>query len=138
MPQFEETVRLPQRGQITVAGEEKLRSYLKRATADLRETRRRLQELEDSAREPIAIVGMACRYPGGVTSPEELWELVAQGRDVIGGFPTNRGWDLDTLFGDLIDGGRAEQTQGDEESGTGLTTQPGTSATRYGGFLYDA
>ncbi|MCC3769076.1 type I polyketide synthase, partial [Streptomyces sp. UNOC14_S4] len=69
--------------------------------------------------EPIAIVGMSCRYPGGITSPEELWQLVLGARDAISGFPTDRGWQLDGL-------------QSDDQG------EAGTSATIEGGFLYDA
>ncbi|WTW92287.1 SDR family NAD(P)-dependent oxidoreductase [Streptomycetaceae bacterium NBC_01309] len=76
--------------------EQKLRDYLKRATADLRQARRRVKQLEEQA--PIAIVGMSCRFPGKILSPEDLWRVVAEGVDAISPFPQDRGWDLDDLY----------------------------------------
>ncbi|MFE0062153.1 type I polyketide synthase, partial [Streptomyces sp. NPDC059003] len=90
--------------------EDKLRDYLKWTTADLHETRKRLREVEDAAREPIAIVAMGCRFPGGVRSSDDLWRLVEDGADAMSPIPADRGWDLtlpgvgnDTLGGFMSD-----------------------------------
>jgi len=79
-----------------MATEDKLREYLKRATVDLTEARRRVGELEDARHEPIAIIGMSCRYPGAPTV-EDYWSLLAEGRDGVVEVPAAR-WNIDDYY----------------------------------------
>jgi acyl transferase domain-containing protein/NADPH:quinone reductase-like Zn-dependent oxidoreductase/acyl carrier protein len=104
---------------MSAEGEKKLREYLERTTSALRQTKQRLEhyeQLDARLHEPIAIVGMACRFPGGVGTPEQLWQLLDEGREAITPFPTDRGWKLEGLH--------------DPDQ-----NKPGTTYSSAGGFL---
>ncbi|RST17471.1 polyketide synthase, partial [Streptomyces sp. WAC04770] len=81
-----------------------MRDYLNRVTIDLRNTRQRLREAEARTSEPIAIVSMACRFPGGVRTPEDLWDLLAEGRDTVAAVPGDRGWETVWPSGGTVPG----------------------------------
>ncbi|WP_443072188.1 type I polyketide synthase [Streptomyces sp. WMMC1477] len=102
-----------------MVNEEKLVDYLKRVTTELHTTRQELREAREKDQEPVAIVAMACRYPGGANSPEALWDVVAQGRDTVTEFPRDRGWDVEGIY----------DPDPDAE---------GKSYTRHGAFVHDA
>ena len=93
-----------------------LATYLRDQLHGTTEADRPGHRVAAASNEPVAIVGMGCRFPGGVRSASGLWDLVAGGIDAVSAFPTDRGWDLDRLYDPDPD-------------------VPGTSYTRHGGFL---
>ncbi|MFE0553683.1 type I polyketide synthase [Streptomyces pilosus] len=103
----------------TNGNEQKIVAALRSSVKETERLREQVRKLTTAAREPIAVVGIGCRYPGGVTGPDELWQLVAEGRDGVSGFPGDRGWDTARLYDPAL-------------------SRPGTSYVREGGFLHDA
>ncbi|MEV6071523.1 type I polyketide synthase [Nocardia sp. NPDC052001] len=97
-------------------GDDKIRHLLRRVSEELYKTRQQLQEVTAAQQEPIAIVALGCRFPGGADTPERFWDLLSEGRDALSEFPDDRGWDLANLY------------HADPD-------HPGTAYTRHGGFL---
>ncbi|MCL6302957.1 type I polyketide synthase, partial [Streptomyces kronopolitis] len=108
---------MPQEKSASADG--RMRHFLTELTAELRQAKKRISAYEAEENEPVAIVGMGCRLPGGASNPAELWELVSTGTDAIGAFPTDRGWDTERLYDPLGE-------------------QPGTTRVLEGGFVYNA
>ncbi|MEU9143437.1 type I polyketide synthase [Streptomyces sp. NPDC048349] len=101
------------------ASYEKVVEALRKSLEEVGSLKKQNRQLLGASREPIAIVGMACRLPGGVAGPEDLWRLVSEGQDAVSSFPEDRGWDLEGLF------------DADPDNA-------GTSYTSKGGFLHEA
>ncbi|GAB20712.1 putative polyketide synthase, partial [Gordonia effusa NBRC 100432] len=97
--------------------DDRIRDLLRKVSLELQQTRRELSDIRDSRAEPIAIVGIGCRFPGGIDGPDDLWRLLEDEADAIGEFPGDRGWDIQRLFAD--------------------DDSPTTSITKEGGFLDD-
>ncbi|MDT8909783.1 type I polyketide synthase [Amycolatopsis sp. PS_44_ISF1] len=101
------------------ASYEKVVEALRKSLEEVGTLKKRNRRLLDAATEPIAIVGLSCRLPGGIAGPEDLWRLVSEGGDAVSDFPADRGWDLANLFDPDPD-------------------HQGTSYVDQGGFVHDA
>nr|WP_166020646.1 type I polyketide synthase [Streptomyces chilikensis] len=101
---------------MMAASADKVLEALRASVKETERLRRENARITEAAREPVAIVGMSCRYPGGIADPEDLWRLVDEGRDAVGPFPTDRGWDVDGLY----------------------ASSPAGSGAYEGGFVHDA
>ncbi|WEV29013.1 type I polyketide synthase [Streptomyces sp. 71268] len=103
----------------TPASHDRVLAALRHSVKENKRLEQRNHQLTEERHEPIAIVDMACRFPGGVTSPEDFWQLLSEGRDAVTEFPAERGWDTEALYDPDPD-------------------RPGHSYVRHGAFLRDA
>ncbi|HLA34819.1 MAG TPA: beta-ketoacyl synthase N-terminal-like domain-containing protein, partial [Rhodocyclaceae bacterium] len=93
------------------------RALITKALAEIKELKARVRQYEDERAEPIAVIGMACRFPGGANSPDAYWDLLRNGVDAIREVPSDR-WDVERYF----DADR---------------NAPGKTYSRWGGFIDD-
>lgn len=82
------------------SNEQRLADALRSSLRAHEQLKQRYQQEVDTRHEPLAIIAMGCRLPGGIDSPKKLWQCLEEGTDVVGPLPDDRGWDIDALLGD--------------------------------------